>query len=435
MAILQQRNGSYRVQFFHHGKIHNFTVGKVTPAEADAKVAQVDYLLMRLKQKLVALPAGTDIVTFVKHDGKPPGALPVLPEAKRTAVTLGHLRDRYLETHGNGTLEANTLYTCKIHFAHFARVFGAGQPVGEIDLGRLQEYITTRAKAVSPVTIRKELSTLRAAWNWGELAGLTAGKFPNKGLRYPKTAEKPPFMTREEAERQIAAGGDAAAVWDALCLKTDEVAELLAFVKGKDTQPFVYPLFCFAAHTGARRSEIIRVTTADVDFAANTVTLREKKKSQGQETCRRVPLSPLLRGVLGEWLAAHLGGPALFCHAGEVDKSSKRSRTTGHRGEKSRPTGGKARLANVRKRGAQPAAPLTRNEVHHFFKSALKESKWDVLRGLHALRHSFVSACATKGMDQRLVESFAGHMSADMSRRYAHLYPSVRQDAINAVFG
>lgn len=57
------------------------------------------------------------------------------------------------------------------------------------------------------------------------------------------------------------------------------------------------------------------------------------------------------------------------------------------------------------------------------------------MRGLHTLRHSFVSACASAGVDQRLVEEWAGHMSADMSRRYRHLYPSTQQAAIQGVFG
>jgi hypothetical protein len=58
------------------------------------------------------------------------------------------------------------------------------------------------------VAFRKEIATLRAAWNWGEPMGLTAGKFPNRGLRYPKADEKPPFMTMAEVGRQLAAGGD-----------------------------------------------------------------------------------------------------------------------------------------------------------------------------------------------------------------------------------
>jgi hypothetical protein len=78
----------------------------------------------------------------------------------------------------------------------------------------MQEYVNNRAKAkISPVTIRKEIATLRAAWNWGEPMELTSGKFPNRGLRYPKADEKPPFMTMAEIKRQLAAGGDPDVLW------------------------------------------------------------------------------------------------------------------------------------------------------------------------------------------------------------------------------
>ena len=81
MASLQERNGSYRVLFCHHGKLHTFTIGKVEKDEAENKARQVDYLLMRLKQRLIVLPEGTDIVTFVEHDGKPPDVGPTLADS------------------------------------------------------------------------------------------------------------------------------------------------------------------------------------------------------------------------------------------------------------------------------------------------------------------------------------------------------------------
>ena len=49
MASLQERSGSYRILFCHHGKLHTFTIGKVEKDEAENKARQVDYLLMRLK--------------------------------------------------------------------------------------------------------------------------------------------------------------------------------------------------------------------------------------------------------------------------------------------------------------------------------------------------------------------------------------------------
>src|SRR5271165_4708497 len=369
MASLQERNGSYRILFCHHGKLHTFTIGKVEKDEAETKARQVDYLLMRLKQKLIVLPEGTDIVTFIEHDGKPPDTGPTLADAPRQIITVGLLRDRYLATHANGTIEANSLDTCKLHLRHFCRVLGDGSPLGELSLGRLQEYVSNRAEAkLSPVTIRKEVATLRAAWNWGEPMGLTDGKFPNRGLRYPKADEKPPFMTMDEIRRQIAAGGDPDTLWEALYLQASELTELLAHVKDQAPHPWIYPLFCFAAYTGARRSEILRALVTDVDFTGNTVLVREKKRSQSQRTTRRVPLTPFLKDVLTAWLKIHPGGPALFCHAGTVARSKKRSRTTGHQNEKKRPSSLKGRMATVKNREQAAQVALTRNEVHDHFK-------------------------------------------------------------------
>jgi integrase len=435
MASLQERNGSYRILFCRHGKLHTFTIGKVEKGEAENKVRQVDYLLMRLKQRLILLPEGTDIVTFVEHDGKLTNLGPTLPDTPRQAVTLGHLKDRYLTTHANGTIEANSLDTCRLHLGHFARLLGDGFPLGQLTLTKMQEYVDQRARAkISPVTIRKEIATLRAAWNWGEPMKLTSGKFPSKGLRYPKADEKPPFMTMAEIERQIAGGGDAETLWEALYLQANELAELLAHVKRKAPHEWIYPLFCFAAHTGARRSEILRALVADVDFTGNTVLVREKKRSRVQRTSRRVPLTAFLKRVLKQWLAVHPGGSALFCHAGTVARSKKRSRTTGHRNGNKRPSSLKARMANVRKREQPATAALTRNEVHDHFKRVLWGTKWGQMRGLHTLRHSFISACASKGVDQRLVEEWAGHMNEATSRRYRHLWPSTQQKAISRVF-
>jgi hypothetical protein len=56
MASLQERNGSYRVIFRHQGRQYFVTIGVVSPQEAEAKSAQVSYLVMRIKQGLIELP-------------------------------------------------------------------------------------------------------------------------------------------------------------------------------------------------------------------------------------------------------------------------------------------------------------------------------------------------------------------------------------------
>src|SRR5262249_40666926 len=119
--------------------------------------------------------------------------------------------------------------------------------------------------------------------------------------------------------------------------------------------------------------------------------------SRKQRTTRHVALTPFLKGVLQEWLADHPGGRFLFCQDDLVARSKKRSRTTGHKGEKTRATSLKGRLATVRKRERAGVLPLTKDEAHDHFQRTLAGSKWAVLRGFHVLRHSFISCLAAAG--------------------------------------
>ena len=153
-----------------------------------------------------------------------------------------------------------------------------------------------RGKKLSPATIRKEIVTLRTAWNWGVQMGLLDGRFSIKGLRYPRVNEKPPFMVWEEVERRIMGLTEEAAGewWDCLYLRGKEISELLTHVKTKALQPWVHPLCCVAAYTGARRAEMLRMLVSDVDFQGNTMVIREKKRTKGKTTTRRVPLTPFL---------------------------------------------------------------------------------------------------------------------------------------------
>jgi len=441
MASLQKKGESYYCQFMYHGKRHNFTVGAVSDEEADNKARQVDYLLMRLKQRLIVLPDGVDIVTFVEHDGKPPSvdAIPIT----RESITLGNARDRYIETLSGGAIEENSLSTIRMHLGHFVRTLGDKTILEELTQPDLQRHISARAhkkyrgRPLSPITLKKEMATLRAMWNWAIHAGLVHGHFPSRGLVYPKYDEKPPFQTRAAIERKIAVGGltqtEIDELWDALFLTLPEVDELLEHVRQHAAHGWVYPMIAFAAHTGARRSELLRVRIHDLDMQGNAVLIHEKKRAKGKRTIRRVPLSPKLKTILQQWLAEHPGGPFVFCHAAEVFRSKKRSRTTGHQWTK-RNTSLKGRMATVKRRGSVQQTALTKDEAHDHFQRVMAGSKWEVLRGWHVFRHSFISNAAAAGIDQRLIDGWVGHQTEEMRRRYRHLIPSVEQEAISRMF-
>ena len=135
---------------------------------------------------------------------------------------------------------------------------------------------------------------------------------------------------------------------------------------------------------------------------------------------------------LREWLAAHPGGKHLFCQAGVVARSSKRSKTTGHKGEKTRESSLKGRTATVRKREQRTVAAVTKDEAHDHLKRALAGSRWEVLKGYHVLRHSFISCLAAEGVDQRIIDRFMGHQTPQMRERYQHLFPKNRRSAIES---
>lgn len=152
---------------------------------------------------------------------------------------------------------------------------------------------------------------------------------------------------------------------------------------------------------------MIRSVLTDLDFDSNLLTLHERKKSHDKRTTRQVPMSPLLRETLKAWLAEHPGGAFTFSQGLEV-----------------------ARSRTVRTQ----CLPLSHNEAHHHFRRTLEGTKWEKLRGWHVFRHSFCSNCAAKGIDQRIINAWVGHLSDDMVRRYRHLLPDQQQSAIQAVF-
>lgn len=126
---MQQADRFY-CQFVFHGKRQCFSLGKVDPQEAEAKSAQADYLIMRLKQGLLQIPPGMDIVSFLQFDGKPPEQA-----APRDAVTLKFLRDEYLKVH-TSSLETTNTHGMGPHFKHLAGTLGEGFPVADAFAGR-----------------------------------------------------------------------------------------------------------------------------------------------------------------------------------------------------------------------------------------------------------------------------------------------------------
>jgi hypothetical protein len=158
MPALMQQGDRFYCQLMYTGKRHCFALGKVSLEEGERKTDQVAYLLMRLKQGYLKLPPGTDIVTFLKHDGKPPEDAP----GSDDKITLGKLRDEYLKAH-QGSLEETTISGIRLHFGHLVRLLGKRFPMTDLSQTTLQDYANKRSKmkwrgrTIRSATIKKEL--------------------------------------------------------------------------------------------------------------------------------------------------------------------------------------------------------------------------------------------------------------------------------------
>ena len=413
MASLERRGQNYRIIFRFGSRKFHCSLKTADLREAEGCLGRLEENLRLLERGRLQLPADVDLPTFLLSDGR----LAAKPQLPAGDATLAEIERQYIGVHSHGALEANTLQTVAIHLQHFRRALGDNLPVCRLQQTNLQAYLTDRCgpggRPVAAVTLRKEIATLRAVWNWAVRAGLIAGRpFPNQGLVYPKTEEKPPFMTWEEIERQIARArlGQAQQedLWNCLFLTVAQIREILEFIHQAALPRVFYPMLCFAAHTGARRSEILPSQVTDIDLEAASVLIREKKRGRGQRTQRRVPLSPFLATVMKGWLARHPGGLPTFYQELPLARG-----------------------------GLKPPEfrPITCNTANNFFRSAFRGSKWERLRGWHVFRHSFASNCAAKGVDQRLIDAWMGHQTAEMQKRYRHLFPDQQQAALGSVFG
>ena len=413
MSFLEQRSsGQYHLVFRFGGQRFKKALKTTQTDVAEAARVRLDENLRLVAAGRLIIPDGADIPTFLLSDGKLNGK-PSLP----APLTLSKLFQEYLGHLPDGAMESNSLYTAKIHMAHFERVLGKAFSVRGLSLDDLQGYVQQRGKEkgrrkgrVSPTTMRKELSTFSAVWSWARATDRVEGPFSNKGLRFPKTNEKPPFQTKEEIDRQIARGGltenEQEALWDCLYLTPADLEKVLKVIQDRAEQPVVYPMVLMAAHTGVRRSEILRSLVQDFDLESNMVVIREKKRAKGRRTTRVVPLSPVLATTIGEWLKTHPRCKYTFCQRMNATEAEK---------------------------GAE-FAPIAADQATDLLNRCLAGTDWAKIRGWHVFRHSFISNCASKGIDQRMIDAWSGHQTEEMRRRYTHLFPDSQQEAMRRLF-
>ncbi|MFO0806595.1 MAG: tyrosine-type recombinase/integrase [Gemmataceae bacterium] len=404
MAWIEQRGAAFRIKFRFSGR--NLSVALKTDDETEAQglLARFEENLRLLNRGRLVLPPAADVGLFLLSDGKLSEAVS-LPPLERT---IGEVFDLYRTTLTAGAKEANTLKSEAIHLAHLRRILKSSTPVSQVTTQTIQAYVDRRAKEryrrkpIRSVTIKKEVATFQTVWNWAVRRNHLATASPVKGITFPKEHERPPFRTFEQIQKIIDRGGLTKAqtreLWSGLFLNLDEVREVLVHVRQHAACAWLHPFLVAAAHTGARRSELMRARIEDFDFTNKTVVLREKKTSRVRDTFRTVDMTPTVESVLADYLnGPHPGGVYMFSADGTNPVSDRATRSA--------------------------------------FVLALAGSKWSVLRGYHVFRHSFASNLAAAGIDEHVISGLMGHLTAEMRARYRHLFPTQRRAAIAALFG
>ena len=412
MASLETRNGRFRIVFRLEGQKFSRTLGTKDPSVANVQLAQLEHKIKKYEVGTLAIPSGCDPAEYLLNGSARKSAVPV-KKAYISSVTIKQAWLIFKESLPAGSLEDSTLGGMKTHVDHLARLIGKTIKLSDIDKPCLQQYIDDRSQEagrygrnVSVQTIKKELRTFSTIWNWMKEEKLVSHAFPSRKLRYPKAAEKPPFQTWLQIESRIKRGSltehQIKELWDCLFLDVNQVKEALRHAKKHARQPVIYPMICFAAYTGARRSEILRSQIDDLDFATSMITIREKKRVRGKLSTRRVPMQANLRKVLRNW----------FSHS--------------HPGTNYTFAGPRV--------GQSETGPITKDQASNFFEFTFAKSKWEILSGWHLFRHSFCSNCAAAGVEQRIINDWVGHQTEEMVRRYRHLFPNTQREAIKLVF-
>ncbi len=397
--------GKARIFFRFAGTQYNKTIRVSTDNEARRACALIEETIQDLERGKLTMPSDADPAAFIMSGGKLTSKpKPAQMQEAQKPPTLGEVFSIYAETLTPGSKESNTMTTELVHSRHFRRVIGEKVVFDTLGVDSLQKYADKRhIEGVGRQTIHKELSTLRIVWSWALKRRHVAAPLMWKmtDLTLPKANEKPPFQTWEQITRRIERGGlteeEQAESWECLWLDQQRTRECLTWVKENGFYPFIYPMFSFAAYTGARRSELVRSERDDWDFEAGSVSIRQKKADTSKTFTRRnVPIHPDLADVMKKWFEEQPGGRWTIA--------------------------------------TEDGLPIDPKAATKYFRRTLEGGKWSVLRGWHVFRHSLASNMASAQVDQRIINEILGHHTDEMERRYRHLQPREQAHALHSLF-
>src|SRR5262245_57813197 len=150
MAWLEEHpmSGHFKICFRWGGRKLKKTVKTTARSTAETALARYNENLQLLERGRLELPAGADIGTFLLSDGKLNGQPKTDPPVPQI-ITIGELRDAYLDVHSNGAMEENSLATVRMYPRHIIASLGKSFRIGSLMQDDLQKHINRRARKSS----------------------------------------------------------------------------------------------------------------------------------------------------------------------------------------------------------------------------------------------------------------------------------------------
>jgi len=270
--------------------------------------------------------------------------------------------EAYLD-HSKGMFSDKTYDEKQSMFRRFLKQVDPMLPVEELTPAIVLGFVQEQKKLRSGYAANKDRKNLVAAWNWGmKYFGPVALPSPN-----PCVVIK---MPEKRNPRYVPPEGDFWKVYEVA--KGQDMVMLLAFL-----------------HLAARRGEVFRLQTQDLDFENSRVRLWTKKRENGNYESDWLPMTEKLRDALLWWLENRpiKDAPHVFLC---LDKTSF---CEGYYGK-----------------------PFTLRS--HFMSNLCNKAGVKQHFGFHAIRHLTATILYKQGYSVATIQAILRHQSANTTTRY-----------------
>jgi integrase len=292
------------------------------------------------------------------------------PPPAASVVTFTAMTERYLKE--KEICRKRTLQQDKDTITRLLAFFGESTPLTAITAPRIAEYRILRSTTISektkrtlaPASVNRELSVLRA------LLKLAA----DEECGYLEKAPKVKLDKEPQGRLRYLSADEEARLW-AECRKAGEYPVI------PRRSPDLYPVVVIALNTGLRKSEIMHLEWARIDFSRGVLRVGDDQEQDPTKSRRRREI-PMNRQVYDVLTALPRSGSRLF-----------------------------------------------RGSVRKAFDAAVARAGLRNFR-FHDLRHSSASGLTMNGRPLKEVQELLRDASITQTERYSHLSPERLRDAV-----